>query len=177
MRGLPDYIDYNLKVIFVGYNPGEKSSQLQHHYAGRGNHFWKLLSDSGLTQRLYTSFEDSQLLKEGYGLTNLVSRPSKSSSDLNHKEMEEGAEELRAKILIYRPLIVCFLGKDVYRKYAGLKPAASIVWGLAEHGSMVPFVREFIAPNPSARSTVPYTERLCCFKNLRELVLNEIMNG
>jgi len=53
LSGLPDYLDYNLRVLFVGYNPGERAAALGHHYAGRNNQFWRLIYDAGLTGRLY----------------------------------------------------------------------------------------------------------------------------
>lgn len=166
MQALPDYLDYNLKVIFVGYNPSEKSAKTQYHYAGRGNQFWRLLYESGLTKKLYEPKEDKQLLTIGYGLTNIVPRPSQSSSDLTTQEMQVGAEALRKKIAEYCPKIICFLGKEVYRRYAGLKTVVPVSYGLVNEEETVKGVREFVAPNPSARSTVPYTEKLSVFQQL-----------
>lgn len=169
MNYLPDYLDYNLKIIFVGYNPGEKSAVLGHHYAGRGNQFWKLLYQSELTDRLYKPEESSLLLLEGYGLTNIVSRPSKSSSDLSKYEMENGALELRKKIQKFQPKIVCFLGKEVYRKYSNIKSSIAINYGIVNN---VSYITEYIAPNPSGRSTVPYTQKLKVFKQLSNIIKN-----
>lgn len=170
IKGLPDYLDYNLKVLFVGYNPGERSAVLGHHYAGRGNQFWHLLYDAGLTTRQYLPEEDSQLLSEGYGFTNLVPRPSKSSSDLAPPEMREGAAGLRRKIRRYRPVVVCFLGKEIYRKYADLRSGAPVDYGPVTRIDPDGDSREFLAPNPSARSTVPYAEKLAIFCRLLDFV-------
>ncbi|MGE5403767.1 MAG: mismatch-specific DNA-glycosylase, partial [Candidatus Saccharibacteria bacterium] len=131
MRPLPDYLSPNLKIIFVGYNPGERSAAVQHHFAGRNNAFWRLLFDAGLTSRLYTAEEDSHLIEEGYGLTNIVDRPSNSSSELSDSEMRQGAELLRRKLALYRPQIACFLGKDIYRFYAGIKRTVTVDYGVA----------------------------------------------
>lgn len=170
MYGLSDFLSHNLKIIFVGYNPGERSAVLNQHYAGRGNQFWKLLHDSGLTNRLYTPQKCSLLLTEGYGLTNLVPRPSKSSSDLTLEEMKEGSKQLRAKVLEYKPKIVCFLGKEVYRQYAKLKSSEPVLYGLISQPRIVTSILEFVAPNPSGRSTVPYSEKLEVFRKLQYLV-------
>lgn len=169
MNTLPDYLEYNLKVIFVGYNPGENAAVLGHHYAGRGNQFWRLLYDSGLTPRLYMPQEDSSLLQLGYGLTNIVARPSRSSSDLGKKEMQAGAEILRGKISRYKPQLVCLLGKEVYRHYAGLSSSTSFNFGTATT-VIVPGVKEFIAPNPSSRSTIPYDVKLNYFRQIKQAV-------
>lgn len=44
---LPDIIDYDLDVLWVGINPGIKSSEKSHHFSGPTNHFWPCLNDSG----------------------------------------------------------------------------------------------------------------------------------
>ncbi len=175
MYGLPDHLDYNLDIVFVGYNPGEKSAITNYHYAGRGNQFWKLLFDSGLTPRLYAPEEDSQIIKLGYGLTNIVARPSKSSSDLSPEEMKEGAIILQEKIQKYNPKIVSFLGKDVYRKYMGFKASKPVSYGIASNGKKSGNTYLFLAPNPSGRSTIPYVEKLEAFKDLYR-VLEQIKN-
>lgn len=174
LKGLPDYLDYHLKIIFVGYNPGEKSALTQHHYAGKGNQFWRLLHDSGLTSRLYPPEEDYLLLEESYGLTNIVARPSKSSSDLSRKELLQGAQELKTKIAEYQPKIVCLLGKEVYRNYAGLKSTAPITYGQVFTNQVVPTVAEFIGPNPSGRNVIPYVEKLADFQKLKQLLLSKV---
>lgn len=168
---LPDYLDYNLKIVFVGYNPGERSACLGHHYAGRGNQFWRLLYDAGLTERLYRPEEDLLLLSLGYGLTNLAPRPSRSSSDLGSVEKKEGAADLRRKVAEYRPRLVCFLGKEVYRWYTGKRQGDPVEYGLVSEMQVFPDIAEYIAPNPSGRSTLPYKFKLNCFLQLRGIIL------
>ena len=46
---LPDYLSPGLKVVFVGTAAGERSAARGHYYAGRGNKFWELLWEAGLT--------------------------------------------------------------------------------------------------------------------------------
>ncbi len=178
MEAIPDHLAPHLSLLFVGYNPGTRSSLLQHHYAGPGNQFWRLLWEAGLTDRLYRPDEDSHLLSVGYGFTNLVARPSGSSADLTPAEMDAGAVALRAKIALYQPRLVCFLGKEVYRRFAGLKSNAVLAWGPvpigagSPAGSNSPIVAGFMAPNPSARSTIPYAEKLAVFRQLRAYQLS-----
>ncbi|MCR3922261.1 MAG: mismatch-specific DNA-glycosylase [Firmicutes bacterium] len=167
MNDLPEHLSYHLKIVFVGYNPGERAAALGHHYAGRGNHFWRLLYDAGLTPRLYLPEEDSKLLQLGYGLTNIVARPSRSSSDLGKKEYQAGAKILQQKLRLYKPHLVCLLGKEVYRHYAGLKSSASFDFG-AKATTTIPGIKEFAAPNPSARSTIPFQVKLEYFQQLKQ---------
>lgn len=44
---VPDILDYDLRVLFVGINGGLTSSKKGHHFAGATNHFWPCLSGSG----------------------------------------------------------------------------------------------------------------------------------
>ncbi len=170
MLGISDHLEYNLKIMFVGYNPGEKSAETNHHYAGRNNQFWRLLHDSGLTARLVPPEEDYLLPKEeGYGLTNIVARPSKSSSDLRRTEMQAGADILKRKIKQYQPKIVCLLGKDVYRNYAGLKATAPIQYGPVEN-TIYPDIKEYVGPNPSGRNVITYAEKLGYFRELQRML-------
>lgn len=46
-KQLPDYLDYDLRVLFIGINPGITSAARGHHFAGPTNHFWSCLSESG----------------------------------------------------------------------------------------------------------------------------------
>lgn len=168
MQSLPDYLAPNLKVIFIGYNPGERSAAVQHHFAGRNNAFWRLLYDAGLTSRLYTAEEDHLMLKEGFGLTNIVERASNSSSDLSDLELRQGAEFLRQKLTALQPLIACFLGKDIYRFYSGLKRTTPVEYGPVtdSEGGM----RLFVAPNPSGRNVIKYEQKLASFSQLNKLL-------
>jgi TDG/mug DNA glycosylase family protein len=49
---LPDYLRPGLKLVFVGFNPGERSARIGHYYAGRGNQFWNFLYESGLVPEM-----------------------------------------------------------------------------------------------------------------------------
>ncbi|MGE5416809.1 MAG: mismatch-specific DNA-glycosylase [Acidobacteriota bacterium] len=167
---LPDYIVPDLKVVFIGYNPGERSAAVQHHFAGRNNAFWRLLFDSGLTSRLFTAEEDSFLIKEGYGLTNIVERSSNSSSDLSEAEMRQGAKFLRQKLALFQPRIACFLGKDIYRFYTGLKRTAPVEYGPVPIDQDIMIL--FVAPNPSGRNVIKYEQKLASFSQLNDIVLN-----
>ena len=35
---LPDLIESDLKILFIGINPGTRSAEVGHHFAGRPNH-------------------------------------------------------------------------------------------------------------------------------------------
>lgn len=162
---VPDIIRPDLKVLFVGLNPGRWTAARNHHFAGPGNHFWKLLYEAGFTPRLFAPEEDAKLLSLGFGITNIVARATRGEGDLTWEELQKGGESLRIKVAQFRPKVVALLGRQVYRAYAGLPRSAAFPWGL-QPKETVPGVREFAAPNPSARSTIPFEEKLRLFRQI-----------
>ncbi|MFS8629719.1 MAG: glycosyltransferase, partial [Bacillales bacterium] len=89
--------------------------------------------------------------------------------DLSWAEMLAGGGALRDKVDRCRPQVVCLLGKDVYRAYAGLSRTRPVAWGF-QAKPQVPGTRDFVMPNPSSRSTVPYQQRLALFRELQSAV-------
>lgn len=163
-----DLLGPDLHVLFVGINPGRRSAASGHHFAGPGNHFWPLLYDAGFTPRRLQPHEEEELLDYGIGITNIVSRASRGEDDLSWDELIAGGEQLRELVRRWRPRVVAHLGKNVYRAYAGLTRSARVEWGRRPQ-AVVDGTIDFVAPNPSARSTIPYEQRLAIFRSLREL--------
>lgn len=169
MRALPEYLAPGLKVLFIGFNPGETSAREGHYYAYKGNRFWWLLWQAGLTDRLYAPEEDGSLLALGYGLTDLVGRWSKSSSDLSSAEMRSGAEELKASLARYQPRVACYNGRGVYQALTGKKEFG---YGL-QPDQVVPGVLDFVAASPSGRSRELLATKLQLYKDLKRLIERE----
>src|SRR5690606_33772771 len=168
-----DVLAPGLAVVFVGINPGRYSAATGHHFAGPGNYFWQLVAEAGFTPRRLEPAEDHLLPTWGVGVTNLVDRATRGEADLTWDEMQAAARELRRKLAAYRPRFAALLGKQVYRAYAGLPRSAAVDWGLQPRET-VAGVREFVAPNPSPRSTVPVETRLALFRELRSLAAGEM---
>ena len=112
---IPDVIAPGLDVLFCGINPGLYTAAVGHHFARPGNRFWPTLYASGFTDRLLTAFDERELLKLGYGITNVVSRTTASADLLSKDEMIKGGERLRKKVARYRPRILAVLGVGTYR--------------------------------------------------------------
>src|SRR3712207_5731249 len=106
---LRDRIRPDVRVLFVGINPGVRSALTGHHFAGYSNRFWKLLYDSRLVPEPITFEDDDRLPEFGYGITNIVARPSPGMTDLRPSEYQEGARVLMQKIEHYRPEIVALV--------------------------------------------------------------------
>jgi len=166
LKPIPDRLQEELKIIFVGFNPSVRSGQTGHHYANPNNRFWKILSESGLTPRKYQPDEDKELLQLGYGLTNIVARPTASAAEITKREYAEGRQALLDKILSYQPKIVCFVGKGVYREYSGQK---TIPWGIQQE-AMVPGVIDFVAPSSSGLVRMKPADVVAIYTRLNELI-------
>jgi double-stranded uracil-DNA glycosylase len=173
---LKDRIASDLRVLFVGINPGVRSVQIGHHFAGYSNRFWKLLTDSGLTPEPVTWKDDDRLPSWRLGITNLIARPSPGIEDLRPSEYVEGWKVLHRKIHRLRPRIVALVGVTAYRAILPLlrdAPTATnrrgTVVGLHPiriHGAQV-----FVLPNPSGRNAnFTYPEMLKAFVALRRSV-------
>jgi TDG/mug DNA glycosylase family protein len=161
-----------VRVLFVGINPGIRSAQTGHHFAGYSNRFWKLLYDAGLVPQPITYEDDDRLPEFGYGITNIVARPSPGMSDLQADEYHAGAKVLMRKIRKFRPEIVALVGVTVYRALLlslGDRQALRRPIALGAHEPPVEIpARVFVLPNPSGRNAnYSYAEMLAAFRALR----------
>jgi len=162
---VPDLVAPGLEILFVGINPGLRSAELGHHFAGHSNRFWKLLHGAGFTLVKFSPFEDAKLLSLGYGITNIVSRTTATAAELAKEEFCTGAEVLKELIITYRPKIVAYLGKDVYRHRSLQK---NFTWGV-QPVELITGVIDFVAPNPSGLNRMSYEEQLGQYQKLYQL--------
>ena len=161
-----DLLQKNLNIVFIGFNPSIRSSEVCHHYANPTNRFWRILYEAGLTPRKYLPAEDAELLKLGYGFTNIVSRPTKGAADITRKEYEEGRVELKEKLTFYKPQFACYVGKGVYQEYTKKK---SIDWGF-QQVSEVPGIIDFVAPSSSGLVRMKIDEVTAIYRLLAQAV-------
>jgi len=186
---LTDRIKPGLRVLLVGINPGVRSALTGHHFAGFSNRFWRLLADSGLVPELLSFEQDHRLPEFGFGITNLVARPTPGITDLAPAEYVEGWKALEAKIRRFRPEVVALVGVTLYRaigplilvKISGevdrktraalrLRPIALGLQPLTVHGAQI-----FVLPNPSGRNAnYTYAEMLAAFTALRRTLDGEM---
>lgn len=165
MKELPDIIDYNLKILFIGFNPGVKSAELGHHYAGQSNNFWKLLYESGLTPYKLKPEEDKLLLSFGYGSTNIIDRSSKSASELSEQEFVEGSVKLKELLRGYKPKVACYVGLGIYKYFSGNK---DISCGI-QVSSAIEGIIDYVCSSTSGLNRIPYSEQLDCLKSLKSI--------
>ncbi|OWA34173.1 mismatch-specific DNA-glycosylase [Saccharibacillus sp. O16] len=170
MPEIADHIDRGLSVLFVGFNPSLRSGETGHHYANPRNNFWRILEESGLTSRRYAPQEDGELLKLGYGFTNIVARPTRGVEDIAREEYREGRQILRDKLTHYLPRIACYVGKGVYTEFTGRKKAD---WGF-QRESAVDGVIDFVAPSSSGLVRMPMRDIVDIYKQLRYFLEDEL---
>lgn len=139
-----DVIAPGLRVLFSGINPGLYTAAVGHHFARPGNRFWPALFAGGFTDCLLSPFDERELLKSGYGITNLVMRTTATANELSVDEMREGGRKLTAKVLRYKPEFLAVLGVGAYR--AGFGNAKAQV-GPQAH--TIGETRVWVLPNPS----------------------------
>jgi TDG/mug DNA glycosylase family protein len=161
---LRDCVQPGVRVLFVGINPGVRSSLTGHHFAGFSNRFWKLLYESRLVPERITYEEDRRLPEWGYGITNIVPRPTPGIDTLEREEYVAGRTRLRAKVRRYRPAVVAMVGVTVFRAMFP-EHKGPVTLGLQPQqlgGSAV-----FVLPNPSGRNAnFAYAEMLAAFRAL-----------
>src|SRR6187401_329534 len=102
-KTIRDVIAPGLRVLFCGINPGLYSGATGHHFARPGNRFWRVLHESGFTDRVLAPSEQAQLLQSGLGVTNLVRRTTAAADELTDDELRTGAERVRALVLEFGP--------------------------------------------------------------------------
>jgi double-stranded uracil-DNA glycosylase len=168
MKPIADHLREKLDVIFVGFNPSIRSAETGHHYANPNNRFWRILFESGITPRKYKTTEDYKLLELGFGMTNIVARPTKAADEITKEEYLEGKQELKFKIETYQPKIVCFVGKGVYQQYSGKK---ALPWGVQEE-SVVSGTLDFVAPSSSGLVRMKMDEVVGIYKEIPVLLEN-----
>jgi TDG/mug DNA glycosylase family protein len=152
-------------VLFVGINPGIRSSQTGHHFAGFSNRFWRLLFESGLVPEPVTYEDDDRLPEFGFGITNIVPRPTPGIDTLTPVEFVAGRVRLRRKILRYRPAIVAMVGVTVFR---AMFPERKGPVALGLQPERLGDSAVFVLPNPSGRNAnFTYAEMLAAFRSLR----------
>lgn len=193
---LKDRIRPGVSVLLVGINPGVRSALTGHHFAGYSNRFWKLLADSGLVPAPITYRDDVRLPEWGFGLTNLVPRPTRGIDELTTQEYLAGRRALERKIRRYAPRIVALIGLTLARsllretpRLVGtrgerLTPAVpppskaskerrdpASTPGLGLQSVLLAGAPVFVLPNPSGRNAhYSYADMLDAFRELKRYV-------
>ncbi len=163
-RQLPDYLAPGLRLLFVGINPGLISAAASHYYANPRNSFWRLLHEAGLTPVVLKPEEDFRLPSFGYGITDIVKRPSNGAGDLALKEFVDGRARLKKIIEEFKPKAVGFNGKTAFEGYFGKGKCGKFGPQRLQLGGRPVFVLPSTSP---ANAAVSLAVKLRYFKALK----------
>jgi TDG/mug DNA glycosylase family protein len=118
---VPDLVGDNVRLLFVGINPGLWTAATQTHFAHPGNRFYPALLRGGVISlpiNPAAGMNDEQrryLIDRGIGITNIVNRATARASELRRDELREGARLLTARIAGWQPRVVAIAGITAYR--------------------------------------------------------------
>jgi TDG/mug DNA glycosylase family protein len=165
MPPLRDVLADRPRIFFVGINPSLRSEQTGHHFAGKGNPFWRLLYESGLVPEPLQSSDDQRLAGFGLALANICPRATRAASELKGSEYEEGRVALARKIEKARPRVVAFVGLTVYQRFFHSRSR-----GPGPKPETIAGARVYVVPNPSGlNATFPgFADKLVWFERLRQ---------
>lgn len=160
-RTVEDLLGPDVRLLFVGINPGLWTAAMGAHFAHPGNRFYPALLAAGILERPMRvsegmSDEDRRLLIDrGIGITNLAPRATSRADELSDEELRAGARRLVATVERVRPSAVAMVGITAYRAAFGRRSAKQ---GRQEEG--IAGVPLWVLPNPSGLNAHDTTESL-----------------
>ena len=147
---VPDLLGPDLKLLFVGINPGLWTAATQTHFAHPGNRFYPALLKAGIIERPVdaaagmTDADRAAFLARGIGITNVVRRATARADELSKAELREGGQQLVATVEKWQPKVVAVAGITAYRAAFG-KPKAV----MGRQPDDIAGAELWVVPNPS----------------------------
>jgi double-stranded uracil-DNA glycosylase len=148
LERLPDQLQENLRLVFVGTAASRRSADLGHYYAHRGNRFWRTIHEIGITPRRYEPHEFQALLELGIGFTDLC----KLGAGMDHEALAfpVDIEAFREKMRRHRPKTIAFTSKKAASLFYG-RPTKAVALGRQPPEQDFPIV--FVLPSPSGAAS------------------------
>ena len=148
MEKLPDQLQPNLRLVFVGTAAGQRSADTGHYYAGPGNRFWRTIHEVGITPRRYAPHEFPELLKLGIGFTDVC----KLGAGMDHQALKFPVDipAFRDKMLRYRPDTIAFTSKKAASLFYD-RPTKAVALGRQQPEGDFPAV--FVLASPSGAAS------------------------
>jgi len=118
---VPDLLGADVRLLFVGINPGLWTAATQTHFAHPANRFYPALQLSGILAHPIspsagmTDADRDHLRSRGIGITNLVRRATARADELTDEELRSGGQRLAELVGRVRPRVVAVLGITAYR--------------------------------------------------------------
>jgi TDG/mug DNA glycosylase family protein len=118
---VPDLVGPDVRLVFVGINPGLRTAATQIHFGNPGNRFRPALVEAGLLEPPVdgvpgvTEADLATLVSRGVGITNLVPFATARADELTHDQLVAGRTRLEGFVEKHRPRVVAMLGITAYR--------------------------------------------------------------
>lgn len=146
---VPDLRGDQVRLVFVGINPGLWTAATETHFAHPSNRFYPALRRAGVVTRDIpsTGMDDEDrrhLTDRGIAITNIVARATARASELTTDELREGAAALVERVAGWRPRVVAVAGVTAYR-VAFRQPKTS----LGRQEEDLAGAQLWVVPNPS----------------------------
>lgn len=156
-RTIPDLVGDDLRLLFVGINPGLVSAATGLHFARAGNRFYPALRLAGIIPEDVMTPEDAgpALVSRGIGITNIVARASARADELDAAELVEGRARLEAFVTNHRPRVVAIAGITSYRTAFARKAARA-----GRQDELIGEAQLWVVPNPSGLNAHESVESL-----------------
>jgi TDG/mug DNA glycosylase family protein len=145
---LPDQLEDQLRLVFVGTAAGQRSADLGHYYAGPGNRFWRTIHEVGITPRRYQPHEFRALLKLCIGFTDVC----KLGAGMDHQALKSPVDiaAFREKVRRHRPNTIAFTSKKAASLFYG-RPTKAVALGRQPQHDDFPVV--FVLASPSGAAS------------------------
>lgn len=159
-----DLIGRDVRLLFVGINPGLLTAATNTHFCHPTNRFYPALRLAGLIDWQLdpaVGMSDDQrenLIRRGIGITNLVNRATARADELGVDELREGARRLTKLVGRFAPSVVAVAGITAYRS-AFARPRARL--GLQEDD--IGGAAMWVIPNPSGLNAHLKTADMACW--------------
>ncbi len=158
---VPDLLAEDLRLLFVGINPGLWTAAVQTHFAHPVNRFYPALLRAGILERPVdpsagmTDEDRERFRARGLGITNLVRRATARAAELDAAELAEGGIRLRELVRARRPRVVAIAGVTAYRTAFGMPKARQGRQDEPFEGAEL-----WVVPNPSGLNAHETVETL-----------------
>jgi mismatch-specific thymine-DNA glycosylase len=80
LKPLPDILDRDLVLVFIGINPSPMAAATGLRFAGLSNRFWRVVHLAGFSPIQLGADQDQLLPRYGCGLISAASRPTRRAS-------------------------------------------------------------------------------------------------
>jgi TDG/mug DNA glycosylase family protein len=147
---VPDLVGDDLRLLFVGINPGLWTAAVQTHFAHPANRFYPALIAAGIIERPIdpaagmTDDDRARFVGRGLGITNLVRRATARADELSALELREGGARLVEHVAGWRPTVVAIAGITAYRAAFGARAATP-----GRQPERLAGAELWVVPNPS----------------------------